>query len=94
MVTPMRHSAATISAGRMRRSKFRGRSRAVRTSSTRKTTGRRPLSFPLTRLYKDRLARCGDTAVIHDFYRVVSLSAPPGILLRPRVVARTLGMWR
>ena len=42
------------------------------------TTGRRPLSFPLTRLYKDRLARCGDTAVIHDFYRVVSLSRRRG----------------
>jgi len=58
------------------------------------TTGRRPLSFPLTRLYKDRLATCGDAAVIHDFYRVVSLSAPPRILLRPRVVARMFGMWR
>jgi 2-polyprenyl-6-methoxyphenol hydroxylase-like FAD-dependent oxidoreductase len=58
------------------------------------TTGRRPLSFPLTRLYKDRLATCGDAAVIHDFYRVVSLSAPPRIWLRPRVVARTLGLWR
>lgn len=58
------------------------------------TTGRRPLTFPLTRLYKDRLATCGDAAVIHDFYRVVSLSAPPRILLRPRVVARMLGMWR
>jgi hypothetical protein len=31
--------------------------------------------------------------VIHDFYRVVSLSAPPRILLRPRVVARMFG-WR
>jgi 2-polyprenyl-6-methoxyphenol hydroxylase-like FAD-dependent oxidoreductase len=58
------------------------------------TTGRRPLSFPLTRLYKDRLATCGNAAVIHDFYRVVSLSAPPRILLRPRVVARMLGMWK
>jgi 2-polyprenyl-6-methoxyphenol hydroxylase-like FAD-dependent oxidoreductase len=58
------------------------------------TTGRRPLSFPLTRLYKDRLATCGNAVVIHDFYRVVSLSAPPRILLRPRVVARMLGMWR
>ena len=58
------------------------------------TTGRRPLGFPLTRLYKDRLATCGDAAVIHDFYRVVSLSAPPRILLRPRVVARMLGMWK
>jgi hypothetical protein len=58
------------------------------------TTGRRRLSFPLTRLYKDRLATCGHRAVIHDFYSVVWLSAPPRILLRPRVVARMFGMWR
>jgi 2-polyprenyl-6-methoxyphenol hydroxylase-like FAD-dependent oxidoreductase len=58
------------------------------------TTGPRPLSFPLTRIYKDRVAACEDSAVIHDFYRVISLSAPPRILLRPRVVARTLGLWR
>ena len=58
------------------------------------TTGPRPLSFPLTRIYKDCVAACEDSAVIHDFYRVISLSAPPRILLRPRVVARTLGLWR
>ena len=58
------------------------------------TTGPRPLSFPLTRMYKDRVAACEDSAVVHDFYRVISLSAPPRILLRPRVVARTLGLWR
>jgi 2-polyprenyl-6-methoxyphenol hydroxylase-like FAD-dependent oxidoreductase len=58
------------------------------------TTGPRPLSFPLTRMYKDRVAGCQDSTVIHDFYRVISLSAPPRILLRPRVVARTLGLWR
>jgi 2-polyprenyl-6-methoxyphenol hydroxylase-like FAD-dependent oxidoreductase len=58
------------------------------------TSGPRPLSFPVTRMYKDRVAACEDSAVIHDFYRVISLSAPPRILLRPRVVARTLGLWR
>jgi 2-polyprenyl-6-methoxyphenol hydroxylase-like FAD-dependent oxidoreductase len=55
------------------------------------TTGPRPLSFSLTRMYKDRVAACEHSAVIHDFYRVISLSASPRILLRPRVVARTLG---
>ena len=58
------------------------------------TTGPRPLSFPLTKMYKDRVAACQDGTVIHDFYRVISLSAPPRILLRPRVVARTLGLWK
>jgi hypothetical protein len=58
------------------------------------TTGQRPLNFPLTRIYKDRVAACRDARVIHDFYRVISLSAPPRILLRPRVVARTLRLWR
>ncbi len=52
------------------------------------TTGRRPLTFPLTRRYKDRLATCGDPSVVEDFYRVIALAAPPRILLHPRIVLR------
>jgi hypothetical protein len=40
--------------------------------------------------YKDRVATCGDTRVVKDFYRVLSLTAPPRILLRPKTVARAL----
>ena len=54
------------------------------------TTGPRPLSYPLTRRYKDRVAASADASVIHDFYRVISLSAPPRILLRPRAVLALL----
>jgi 2-polyprenyl-6-methoxyphenol hydroxylase-like FAD-dependent oxidoreductase len=54
------------------------------------TVGRRPLLHSIARRYKDRIATCGDPAVVHDFYRVLSLTAPQGILLRPRVIARTL----
>jgi 2-polyprenyl-6-methoxyphenol hydroxylase-like FAD-dependent oxidoreductase len=54
------------------------------------TTGRRPLLFPLTRSYKDRLATCGDPGVVRDFYRVLCLTAPPRILIRPQTVARAL----
>ena len=54
------------------------------------TTGRRPLLYPILRRYKDLVATCGDPEVVHDFYRVLALAAPPRILLRPRLVARTL----
>src|SRR5262249_16856014 len=54
------------------------------------TTGPRPLLFGLKRMYKDRVASCGDSAVIADFYRVVTMSAPPHLLLRPRTVRRVL----
>ncbi len=56
------------------------------------TTGRRPFLFPITRRYKDRLATCGDPNVIHDFYRVLALAAPPKLLFRPQIVARVLGL--
>jgi hypothetical protein len=52
------------------------------------TTGRRPLMYPLTRRYKDRVATCGDPAVIAEFYRVIALTAPPRVLFRPRVLGR------
>ena len=54
------------------------------------TTGRRPLLYPILRRYKDLVATCGDPEVVHDFYRVLALAAPPRVLLHPRVVARTL----
>jgi hypothetical protein len=54
------------------------------------TTGRRSLLFPFTRPYKDMVATCGDPRVVRDFYRVLSLTAPPRILLRPQTVARAL----
>jgi 2-polyprenyl-6-methoxyphenol hydroxylase-like FAD-dependent oxidoreductase len=56
-----------------------------------KTTGGRPWMFPVTRRFKDRLVRCGDPDVVGEFYKVVSLTAPPRILLHPRVVARAFG---
>ncbi len=56
------------------------------------TTGRRPFLYKLTRRYKDRVAVCADPGVVHDMYRVSSMMAPPGILVRPRVVARALGL--
>jgi hypothetical protein len=56
------------------------------------TIGRRSLLFPLTRRYKDLVATCGDPIVVHEFYKVLALTAPPKILLRPRVVARALGV--
>jgi hypothetical protein len=55
-------------------------------------TGRRPLLYKLTRRYKDRVTLCADPGVVHDLYRVSSMTAPPEILLRPRTVARTLGI--
>ena len=56
------------------------------------TTGRRPLLYGLTRRYKDRVALCADLSVVHDMYGVSSMTAPPEILLRPRTVARALGI--
>ena len=56
------------------------------------TTGRRPLLYNLTRRYKDRVATCADPSVVHDMYRVSSMTAPPEILLRPRTMARALGI--
>jgi len=56
------------------------------------TAGRRPAGFSLIRRYKDRLATCGDPDVVRDLYRVFALTAPPQILLRPRVIARALGL--
>lgn len=50
--------------------------------------GRRPFLFPLVKRYRDRLATCGDAYVTAEFYRVLTLSAWPTVLLRPRVVAR------
>ncbi|SPF31734.1 Hydroxylase [Candidatus Sulfopaludibacter sp. SbA4] len=52
------------------------------------TTGRRPLEYHLTRAYRDRLATCGDPYVTREFYRVLTLTAHPSILLRPGVVWR------
>jgi hypothetical protein len=56
------------------------------------TTGQRPRLYTLCRHYRDLMATCGDPRVVHDFYRVLALTAPPGILLRPSVVARALGL--
>jgi 2-polyprenyl-6-methoxyphenol hydroxylase-like FAD-dependent oxidoreductase len=58
------------------------------------TTGGRPWMFPVTRRYKDRIATCGDPEVVERFYKVVSLTAPPRILLHPRVLARAFGYRR
>ena len=55
-------------------------------------TGRRPLMYKIARRYKDRVVTCGDPSVVHDLYRVSALTASPKILLRPSVVARTLGL--
>jgi 2-polyprenyl-6-methoxyphenol hydroxylase-like FAD-dependent oxidoreductase len=55
-------------------------------------TGRRPLMYKIARRYKDRMTTCQDPSVIRDLYRVSALTAPPKILLRPGVVARTLGL--
>jgi 2-polyprenyl-6-methoxyphenol hydroxylase-like FAD-dependent oxidoreductase len=56
----------------------------------RQTSGRRPWSFPLTRRYRDLLATSDDPRVIDGIYRVISLTAPPRILLRPAVAARAV----
>jgi 2-polyprenyl-6-methoxyphenol hydroxylase-like FAD-dependent oxidoreductase len=58
------------------------------------TTGRRPILHPVLRACKDRIANCADPVVVQEFYRVLSLTAPPRVLLHPRVVMRTLGLWR
>jgi flavin-dependent dehydrogenase len=55
------------------------------------TTGARPWLFPVMRRFKDRIVTCGDPEVVGEFYKVVCLTAPPKILLHPRVVARALG---
>lgn len=52
------------------------------------TTGRRPPLFPITSAYKDRVATCDDVDVVRDFYRVIALTAPPHLLLHPRILTR------
>lgn len=54
------------------------------------TTGTRSLTFHLARRYRDRIATCGDAYVTSNFYRVLTLTASPGMLLRPRIVVRAL----
>lgn len=54
------------------------------------TTGRRPLLFPLSRYYKQRLTGCSDPAAVGELYKVLTLTASPHILLRPRTMMRAL----
>jgi flavin-dependent dehydrogenase len=54
------------------------------------TPGRRPLLFRASRLYRDRVANCQDPVVTAEFYRVLTLTAPRTVLLRPGVVARAV----
>ena len=55
------------------------------------TTGPRPLSFRATRRYMDLLTSSGDPVALTQLYRVLTLTAPPRVLLRPDVPLRALG---
>ena len=57
------------------------------------TTGQRTTRYRLTRAYRERLATSGDPFVTREFYRVLTLTAHPAILLRPRVMARAVLRW-
>src|SRR5271163_2473294 len=54
------------------------------------TTGPRSYFFPFTRRYKDFLMTCGDPVVLAEIYKVLTLTAPPQILLRPDIPMRAL----
>jgi 2-polyprenyl-6-methoxyphenol hydroxylase-like FAD-dependent oxidoreductase len=54
------------------------------------TTGPRPLSFPVMRLYNEFLTTSGDPVVLAEVYKVLTLTAHPRILLRPDIAARAL----
>jgi 2-polyprenyl-6-methoxyphenol hydroxylase-like FAD-dependent oxidoreductase len=54
------------------------------------TTGPRPFSFPVVRRCMDLLTTCGDPAVLAEIYKVLTLTAPPRVLLRPDIPLRAL----
>jgi flavin-dependent dehydrogenase len=54
------------------------------------TTGPRPLSFRVARRYMDLLTNSGDPAALTQVYRVLTLTAPPRVLLRPDIPLRAL----
>lgn len=54
------------------------------------TKGDRPTMFGLTRAFKDRVVACTDPFVVNQFYRVLTLTAPPRILLHPGVLKRVI----
>ncbi len=58
------------------------------------TRGRRPLLYWFTRRYKELLLASEDPIVLRELYKVLTLCAPPQILLRKDVVRRALGISR
>jgi 2-polyprenyl-6-methoxyphenol hydroxylase-like FAD-dependent oxidoreductase len=54
------------------------------------TRGPRTLFFPMTRRLKDRLVTRRDPAILPHFYSVVTLAAPPRVLLRSRTIRALL----
>jgi 2-polyprenyl-6-methoxyphenol hydroxylase-like FAD-dependent oxidoreductase len=54
------------------------------------TSGPRPLSFRVARRYMDLLTSSGDPVALTQIYRVLTLTAPPRVLLRPDMPLRAL----
>jgi len=54
------------------------------------TTGTRPWSLSFASRYMDFLVSARDPAVMAELYKVITLTAPPEIALRPRLAVRAL----
>ena len=55
----------------------------------RTTKGRRPVTFALTRWFKDKVMASNDPEVAKQFYRVMHFAEPPTKLLTPKMLYRT-----